>query len=67
VPKKPVYPDPDVRYGPFRVLPCTSGGFVVYDVREPPGTSARRFKTLKAATIAARTYCINDGRNASSR
>ncbi len=31
------YPDPGVTYGHFRVLPCTTGGYVIVDDRRRPG------------------------------
>jgi hypothetical protein len=55
---RPHYPDPGIAHGVFRVLPVTTGGFVVYDPRRAP---AKRqvgpvFKRLEDADYAARTW-----------
>ncbi len=39
------YPDPSITHGPFRVLPQTTGGYVVEDTRRPVGDRAVRDKT----------------------
>jgi len=49
------YPDPGITYGHFRVLPCTTGGYVVIDDRRPPGYQrvAKRVSLDDAANDAA--------------
>lgn len=39
-----VFPDPDIRHGPFRVLPQTDGGYVIEDTRRAPGERVIRDK-----------------------
>ena len=47
------FPDPDVQHGNLRVLPVTSGGYVVVDTRRPPGQqTVMHFKKLAEAANA---------------
>jgi len=47
--------DPDVTVGPFRILPRTSGGLIVYDPRRPVGDrTVGVAPTLNEATELAR-------------
>lgn len=51
------YPDPDIRYGHFRVLPRTDGMFIVYDERRPAANrTVKVFRTQKAAAEAAMNW-----------
>jgi len=52
------YPDPGIEYGVFRVLPMTTGGYIVYDPRRPLGKRqvGPVFKKLADAELAARTW-----------
>lgn len=44
------WPDPDIRHGHLRVLPRTTGDFVVIDERRKPGKRVLRvFRTLREA------------------
>jgi hypothetical protein len=47
------FPDPDVQHGHLRVLPVTSGGYVVIDERRPVGKkTVMHFKKLAEAAHA---------------
>ena len=52
-----IYPDPSVEIGAFRVLPRTTGGFVVIDTRRAPGNqTVHWFPTLEFATKTAQSW-----------
>jgi len=54
---KPHFPDPDVKYGAFRVLPRTDGKYIVVDERLPAGKRiVKVFVQLKAAIFAAQLW-----------
>lgn len=56
------YPDPDITYGPYRVLPRTDGGHVVVDLRLPLGKrTVRRFRTLAGARECAQNLWVLSG------
>lgn len=56
------YPDPDVRFGHFRVLPITTGGFAVIDDRRPPGRQrVARMSHLEDAANHAAVLDAEDG------
>lgn len=50
--------DPGIEHGSFRVLPITTGGFIVYDERRKPGKRqvGPVFRKLHEAEAAARTW-----------
>jgi len=52
------YPDPDVRFGAFRVLPRTDGGYVIVDTRRKPGKQAvgNKFQKLEEASRVAEEW-----------
>ena len=52
------YPDPGITFGSFRVLPVTTGGFVIVDTRRKPGkqTVGERFKKLEDAARVAEEW-----------
>ncbi len=52
------FPDPGIEHGAFRVLPRTSGGYVVVDIRRRPGnqTVGPVFKKLEDAARTAEAW-----------
>lgn len=52
------YPDPGIEFGSFRVLPRTTGGYVVIDKRRKPGKQqvGAPFKKLEEAAHAAEEW-----------
>jgi hypothetical protein len=52
------YPDPGVEFGSFRVLPQTTGGFIIVDKRRRPGKQqvGAPFRKLEEAVRAAREW-----------
>jgi hypothetical protein len=61
--KGTVVPDPNVRHGHFRVLPQTTGGFVVIDETRRLGEQViTKPMSLEAADAKARTLWQHHGR-----
>jgi hypothetical protein len=51
------FPDPDIIFGAFRVLPRTDGKWAVVDERRPPGERTVHVATKKDhASFVARTW-----------
>ena len=52
------FPDPEVTFGSFKVLPRTDGLYVVVDTRRKPGNRVvgQPFKKMLDAKEAARTW-----------
>ncbi len=59
------YPDPGISFGHFRVLPLTTGGYVVIDDRRPPGR--QRVARMLSLDDAAQRAAINDARDGERR
>lgn len=55
--------DPNIRFGPFRVLPQTTGGFVVVDERRSMFDQViTKPMSLEAAETKARWFFQHEGR-----
>ena len=52
-------PDPPIVSGPYRALPRTTGGYVVYDERRDLGERSVRFCTSESAARVAVTELGN--------
>lgn len=51
------YPDPDIQFGPFRVLPRTDGKWAVTDTRREPGKrTIKAFSKKDVAEQAAKKW-----------
>lgn len=55
------YPDPGITVGPYRVLPSTRGGFILYDERLPPGARTAGSAQTKDEAIAEANRLVGLG------
>lgn len=56
------FPDPDIRFGHFRVLPRTDGHWAVCDDRRAPGYQTVKTFTKKDTAIKAAEKWHREGR-----
>lgn len=59
------YPDPNIRFGHFRVLPYTPGGYVVIDDRRP--VASQRVARMSSLDDAANRAAILDAEDGEKR